>query len=44
LKTIATKIDKIVEKQLFIDPKTKIQSYIQAVFKFTPKYEVISDT
>lgn len=44
LKTIASKIDKIVEKQLFIDPKTKIQSYIQSVFRFTPKYKTISES
>jgi len=43
LENIATKLDKILKKQLFIDPKTKLQWYIQSQFKYTPKYETISN-
>lgn len=43
LENIATKLDLILEKQLFIDSKTKLQSYVQAILKVTPKYEVLSD-
>lgn len=42
LKFITPKLDRILDKQLFIDSKTKLQWYVQAVFKFTPKYETIS--
>lgn len=42
LENIVPKLDRILDKQLFIDSKTKLQSYVQAILKFTPKYEVIS--
>lgn len=42
LKFIIPKLDRILDKQLFIDAKTKLQWYVQAIFKFTPRYETIS--
>lgn len=40
-RTLLKKVDRIVENNLFIDPKTQAQEIIQAQFKVTPIYEVI---
>lgn len=42
-RTILHKVSIIVEKNLFIDPKTQAQEIIQAQFKVTPLYEVIKE-
>lgn len=42
-RTLFTKIDEIVEKQLYIDPKTEAQELIQAQRKTTPKYKVLKE-
>ena len=44
IENVVTKLDNIVEQQTFIDSKTKIQWYVQSVFKFTPKYETITES
>jgi ribonuclease-3 len=41
--TLLHKVSNIVEKNLFIDPKTQAQELIQAQFKVTPLYEVIKE-
>lgn len=41
IENIIPKLDLIVEKELFIDAKTKLQWYVQAIFKFTPDYKTI---
>ncbi|MBU1119657.1 ribonuclease III [Patescibacteria group bacterium] len=40
-RTLLMKADRIVENNLFIDPKTQAQEIIQAKFKVTPIYEVL---
>ena len=40
-RTLLRKVDRIVENNLFIDPKTQAQEIIQATFKVTPIYEVV---
>lgn len=40
-RTLLKKVDRIVENNLFIDPKTQAQEIIQATFKVTPIYEVV---
>ena len=42
-KTLLHKVSTIVEKNLFIDPKTQAQELIQAQFKVTPLYEVVKE-
>jgi len=42
-KTLLHKVANIVEKNLFIDPKTQAQEIIQAQFKVTPLYEVVKE-
>jgi ribonuclease III len=42
-KTILKQLDFVVENELFIDPKTKIQELIQAEYKITPTYEVVEE-
>ena len=42
-KTLLHKVSNIVEKNLFIDPKTQAQEIIQAQFKVTPLYEVVKE-
>ena len=37
------KVDDIMEKELFIDPKTKVQEIIQAKYKITPVYQTIDE-
>jgi len=40
-RTLLKKVSRIVENNLFIDPKTQAQEIIQAKFKVTPIYEVV---
>ncbi|QQR93701.1 ribonuclease III [bacterium] len=42
-KNLFLRIDDIVAKNLFTDPKTYYQSYIQEKEKFTPTYSIISE-
>lgn len=42
-KTLLQKVDDIMEKELFIDPKTKVQEIIQAKYKITPVYQTIDE-
>lgn len=42
-RTLLPKIGEIIEKGLFIDPKTKVQEIIQAKYKVTPVYETIKE-
>lgn len=42
-KTLLHKVSNIVEKNLFIDPKTQAQELIQSQFKVTPLYEVVKE-
>lgn len=42
-RTLLHKVSNIVEKNLFIDPKTQAQEIIQAQFKVTPLYEVVKE-
>ncbi len=41
--TLFKKLSHIVDNELFIDPKTKVQELIQAKYKVTPKYDVIKE-
>ena len=42
-RTILKKVDKVVEEELFIDPKTKIQELSQAKYKVTPTYTILKE-
>jgi ribonuclease III len=42
-RTLLKQLNYIVDNELFIDPKTKIQELIQAEYKVTPTYEVIEE-
>ncbi|NMC08975.1 ribonuclease III [Candidatus Microgenomates bacterium] len=42
-RTLVLKIEKIVNEESFIDPKTKVQEVIQSKYKETPTYEVIKE-
>ena len=42
-RTVLEQLDFIVENELYIDPKTKIQELIQAEYKTTPTYEVVEE-
>lgn len=42
-RTILKQLDLIVENQLFIDPKTKVQELIQAKYRVTPTYEIVEE-
>lgn len=43
LRVLVSKIDRIVEKRLDIDSKTKIQELAQSTYKVTPVYEVVKE-
>lgn len=40
-KFIKDELDIIVKKELYLDPKTKLQEYIQAKYKLTPVYRLL---
>ena len=42
-RTLVPKIDRIVENNLFIDPKTQAQEIIQAKYKTTPTYVIVKE-
>jgi ribonuclease III len=42
-KTALKKLPRVINEELFIDPKTKIQELIQAKYKVTPTYKVIEE-
>jgi len=42
-RTLLEKLDDIVDNELFIDPKTKVQELIQAKYKVTPTYSIIKE-
>lgn len=42
-RTLFKKIHKIIDEELFIDPKTKIQELLQSKYKVTPTYEIIKE-
>ncbi len=42
-RTLLKKLEHIVDNDLFIDPKTKVQEVIQAQHKVTPVYEIIKE-
>ena len=41
--TLLKKVDEIVDNELFIDPKTKVQELIQAKYKVTPTYQIVKE-
>ena len=42
-RTLLKQLNNIVENELFIDPKTKIQELVQAKYRLTPTYKVIKE-
>jgi len=42
-RTLVPKIDRIVENNLFIDPKTQAQEIIQSRYKTTPTYVIVKE-
>ena len=43
-KNVLVKLNAILENQLFIDPKSRLQEFIQAEYSVTPNYNTISET
>ena len=41
---IISKLDDILEKKLYVDPKSKFQEKAQEVYSITPHYKVLSET
>ena len=41
--TILKSLSNIIDNELFIDPKTKVQEMVQAKYKVTPSYDVIKE-
>jgi ribonuclease-3 len=41
---ITNKLEEIIRKELFKDPKSKLQEYTQAEFSITPSYIVINES
>jgi len=41
---IISKLDDILEKKLYVDPKSKFQEKAQEVYNITPHYKVLSET
>ncbi len=42
-RTALKKLPKVINDELFIDPKTKIQELVQAKYKVTPTYQVVKE-
>lgn len=42
-RTALKKLPRVISEELFIDPKTKIQELVQAKYKVTPTYKVITE-
>ena len=42
-RTVLKKLNRVVNQELFIDPKTRVQELIQAKYKVTPTYTLIKE-
>lgn len=40
---LSAEVDMIVKKELFVDPKSKFQEYVQDKYKITPQYKLLSE-